>query len=63
MPNPLKTLEVNDATLSLCNDRQIWQTRCQNDFMEKFFFFFFFTTFLVQLGKPSIHPVNVSNHD
>ena len=42
MPNPLKTLEVNDATLSLCNDRQIWQTKCQNDFMEQFFFFFFF---------------------
>ena len=61
MPNafetPWVTLEVNDVPLSLCNDLDrpnlgmiLWS-------------FFFLTTasgFSVQVGKPSIHPVNVS---
>ena len=60
MPNALETpwvtLEVNDIPFSLCNDKS------QNDFMEQIFFFFLTTSsdFSVRVGKPSIHPVNVS---
>ena len=65
MPNALETswvtLEVNDVPLSLFND-----LGRPNDFMEQFFFVCLFvcfttsSTFSVQVGKSSIHPVNVS---
>ena len=56
LETPWVTLEVNDAPLSLYNDlgrpnlRMIlWSN-----------FLITFSAFSVQVGKPSIHPVNVS---
>ena len=66
MPNALETpwvtLEVNDVPLSLCDDlgRPNHGMISWSVFFF-FFFFLFFTTssaFSVQMGKPSIHPVN-----
>ena len=54
--DPLGDLRINDVPLSLCNDLG-WQIS------EWFHGAIFFTTspaFSVQVGKPSIHPVNVS---
>ena len=63
MPNafetPWVTLEVNDVPLSLCNDLG----RPNLGMSHGAVLFFFFTTssaFSVQVGEPSIHPVNVS---
>ena len=63
MPNALETpwvtLEVNDVLLSLCNNLG----RPNLGMISWSSFFFFFTTssaFSVWVGKPSIHPVNVS---
>ena len=61
MPNafdtPWVTLEVNDVPLSLCND-----LGRPNLGMISWSSFFFTTSsaFSVRVGKPSIHPVNVS---
>ena len=61
MPNALETpwvtLEVNDVPPSLCND-----LGRPNHGMISWSSFFFTTSsaFSVRVGKPSIHPVNVS---
>ena len=62
MPNALETpwvtLEVNDAPLSLCND--LGRPNLRRFYEAVFFFFIMSAAFSVQVGKPSIHPVNVS---
>ena len=72
MPNVLETLwvtlEVNDVPLSLCNDLRRPNLGMISWSRFLFFFFFFFFYLLlplssvssVQVGKPSVHPVNVS---
>jgi len=60
MPNALETpwvtLEVNDVPLSLCNDLG----RPNLGMISWSSFFTTSSAFSVQVGKPSIHPVNVS---
>ena len=60
MPNALKTpwvtLEVNDFPLSFCNDLG----RPNLGMISWSSFFTTYSAFSLQVGKPSIHPVNVS---
>ena len=60
MPNALETpwltLEVNDVPLSLCND----PGRPSLGMISWSSFFTTSLAFSVQVGKPSMHPVNVS---
>ena len=65
MPNALEipwvTLEVNDGPLSLCND--LGRPNLEMISWSSFIYLFFLITslaFSVWVGKPSIHPVNVS---
>ena len=59
MPNALETLwvtlEINDVPLSLCNDLSRPNIR-----MISWSIIFYYFLGLLSLGKPSIHPVNVS---
>ena len=60
MPNALEapwvTLEVNDVPLSLCN----YLGRPNLGMISWSSFFTTSSAFSIQVGKPSIHPVNVS---
>ena len=60
MPNafetPWVTLEVNDVPLSLCNDLG----RPNLGMISWSSFFTTSSAFSVRVGKPSVHPVNVS---
>ena len=60
MPNALETpwvtLEVNDVSLSLCNDLG----RPNLGMISWSSFFTTSSAFSIQVAKPSIHPVNVS---
>ena len=65
MPNALEipwvTLEVNDSPLSLCND--LGRPNLEMISWSSFIYLFILITslaFSVWVGKPSIHPVNVS---
>ena len=55
LETPCVTLEVNDVPLSLCNDLGRPNLR-----MISWSSFFYHLLSLLQVGKPSIHPVNVS---
>ena len=63
MPNTLETswmtLEVNDVSLSLCND--LGRSNLGMILWGSFLFLFFTTSsaFSIQVGKPLIHPVNI----
>ena len=56
LESPWVTLEVNDVPLSLCNDLG----RPNLGMISWSSFLTTFSAFSVQVGKPSIHPVNVS---
>ena len=53
---PWVTLDVNDVTLSLCDDLG----RPNLGMISWSSFFTTYSAFSLQVGKPSIHPVNVS---